>query len=112
MYEYRATVERVIDGDSLDVVIDLGFGISRRDRVRVYGVDAPETHTETRGAGLDAKAFVERECPVGSSVVLRTVPDREKYGRFLATVIYGDGVSLADEMIDAGLAREYYGGVR
>lgn len=113
MFEYRAKVLRVIDGDTLLVEIDLGFNTILRDKVRLYGVNTPETHgpkakTE-KVAGEAAAAFVAAWLASNLEVVLRSHDARavgqEKYGRWLAVVSpVGGGKSLNDELISAGHA--------
>ena len=79
MYEYQCKIVKVIDGDTTDVDIDLGFGVwLKKQRIRFYGVDTPESRTsdeEEKVFGLLAKEFVERHLPVGSTQVLRTKKD-------------------------------------
>jgi micrococcal nuclease len=89
-YIYQATLERVVDGDTVDIVIDLGFSVFRRERIRLYGIDAPEINTE---AGKLAKAFVEgwfRDNPkffIETIVVDgKGVSKRDKYGRYLGVI--------------------------
>ena len=88
MYEYKCTIVKVIDGDTVDVDIDLGFGMwMKKQRIRLYGIDTPESRTrdlEEKKYGLIAKAFVEASLPVGSIRTLTTVKDKTgKYGRIL-----------------------------
>ena len=88
MYEYKCKIVRVIDGDTADVDIDLGFGVwMKKQRIRFAGIDTPESRTrdlEEKKYGLAAKAFVEVHLPVGSIRTLTTVKDeRGKFGRIL-----------------------------
>ena len=88
MYEYQCKIVRVVDGDTADVDIDLGFGVwMKEQRVRFYGVDTPESRTsdkEEKIYGLSAKHFVENFLPKGSTQTLRTRKDGVgKYGRIL-----------------------------
>ena len=87
MYEYNATIRRVVDGDTVDVTLDLGFDILYNSRIRLHGIDTPESRTrdlEEKKYGLAAKAFVEAYLPVGSIRKLTTVKDKTgKYGRIL-----------------------------
>ena len=88
MYEYKCRIDRVIDGDTVDVDIDLGFGVwLRKERVRMYGIDTPESRTrdlEEKKYGLAAKAFVLAFLPVDSEQTLRTRKDgKGKFGRIL-----------------------------
>ena len=92
MYEYRCRIDRVIDGDTVDVDIDLGFGVwLRKERVRMYGIDTPESRTrdlEEKKYGLAAKAFVLAFLPVDSMQTLRTRKDgKGKFGRILGEFI-------------------------
>ena len=88
MFEYSCTIVRVVDGDTVDVDIDLGFGMwMKKQRIRFYGIDTPESRTrdlEEKKYGLAAKAFVEASLPVGSTRTLPPVKDKPgKYGRIL-----------------------------
>jgi micrococcal nuclease len=93
MYEYEATVRRWVDGDTVDVDIDLGFGlIYSNQRIRLYGIDAPEQRTRDlveKERGLAATAYVNEQAPVGSKVVIKTYKD-DKYGRILGEIFVGD----------------------
>ena len=93
MYEYEATVRRWVDGDTVDVDIDLGFGlIYSNQRIRLYGIDAPERRTRDlveKERGLAATAYVNEQAPVGSKVVIKTYKD-DKYGRILGEIFVGD----------------------
>lgn len=88
MYEYRCKIVKVVDGDTADVDIDLGFGVwMKKQRIRFAGIDTPESRTRDlveKKYGLAAKAFVEAHLPVGSIRTLTTVKDeRGKFGRIL-----------------------------
>ena len=119
MHEYNCTIRRVVDGDTVDVDIDLGFGIwIHNERVRLYGIDTPESRTrdlEEKKAGLFAKDVVLHYLPEGSKQVLRTHKDKVgKYGRVLGEFVIYD--SLADRqttinqfMIDHKIGVEYSG---
>ena len=119
MHEYNCTIRRVVDGDTVDVDIDLGFGIwVHNERVRLYGIDTPESRTrdlEEKKAGLFAKDVVLHYLPEGSKQVLRTHKDKVgKYGRVLGEFVIYDG--LADRqttinqfMIDHKIGVEYSG---
>ena len=89
MYERYATVKRVVDGDTLDLDIDMGLRIHAHERIRLNGIDTPETHRPKSDAervhGHHAKAFVEAVAPVGTLVFIRTHKSG-KYGRWLADV--------------------------
>ena len=119
MHEYNCTIRRVVDGDTVDVDIDLGFDMwIHNERVRLYGIDTPESRTrdlEEKKAGLFAKDVVLHYLPEGSKQVLRTHKDKVgKYGRVLGEFIIYDG--LADRqttinqfMIDHRIGVEYSG---
>lgn len=115
MYEYRAIVLKVIDGDTIDVDIDLGFGVwLKNQRIRFYGIDTPESRTsdlEEKQFGLLAKEFVEKHCQVGSNIVIKShLDDRGKYGRILGEIIINDkSVILNEVMVVKKLAVRYYG---
>ena len=94
MYQYKAQVKSVIDADTIDVLIDLGFGVHTMQRLRLYGIDAPEMKTE---AGKIAKEYVKSVllgADASMFVYVRTFKDKkDKYGRKLA-VVYFDPVSM------------------
>ena len=94
MYQYKAQVKAVIDADTIDVLIDLGFGVHTMQRLRLYGIDAPEMKTE---AGKVAKEYVKSVllgADASMFVYVRTLKDKkDKYGRKLA-VLYFDPVSM------------------
>ena len=92
MYEYSWRIVRVVDGDTVDIDIDLGFDLwLKKQRIRLYGVDTPESRTrdlEEKKYGFAAKAFVENHLPVGSKKTLRTrLDDRGKFGRILGEFV-------------------------
>lgn len=105
MFEYRAKLIKVVDGDTIDVEIDLGMEISHKARIRLYGINAPEMRT---AEGKIAKQFVidwfaQRVAP-DEYFVLETYKDKtEKYGRYLGTVFVGV-TSLNKAMVDTGNA--------
>ena len=86
MHEYHCVITRIIDGDTIDVDIDLGFDCwLHKQRIRLYGIDTPESRTrdlEEKKYGLAAKAFVEKFIPLGSTALLNT-KEKGKYGRYL-----------------------------
>lgn len=108
MFHYQAKIVKIVDGDTVDVDIDLGFGITKRERVRVFGVNAPELHVKEQAAdGMKAKSFVIDWVAKYPNVELRTVKDNDKYGRYLAEVWHPEGGSLADALLRAGMAVPY-----
>jgi micrococcal nuclease len=116
MYEYRVkSVIAVVDGDTIDVDIDLGFDISLAKRVRLAGIDTPESRTknkEEKVLGLEVKELLKKKLKEAKSIVIKTeLPDStEKYGRILGW-IYLDGAELSvnEALIAGGYAWGYMG---
>ena len=116
---YGATVLDVVDGDTVDLMIDLGFNIHHKIRVRLYGVNTPESRTKDlkeKELGLKAKQFTKDWLTSHKWVYVNTIPDKnDKYGRILAKIYSSDDVSAATtaclntDIIQAGFAREYFG---
>ena len=106
MYEYKCKILRVVDGDTVDIDIDLGFGVwLKKERVRMMGIDTPESRTrdkEEKKFGLAAKDFVKSKMPVGSVQILKTEIDRSgedkkgKFGRILG-VIFANATTLESD---------------
>ena len=116
MYEYYVKkVENVVDGDTIDVIIDLGFDILFASRVRLAGIDTPESRTKDakeKALGLESKEYLKKHLKDAKSVVIKTekMDSSEKYGRILGWVyINGDTESLNDKMITDGYAWGYLG---
>ena len=119
MFEYSCTIIKVVDGDTVDVDIDLGFGVwLKKQRIRLYGIDTPESRTrdlEEKKYGNAAKAFVLAHLPVGETRTLITVQDKTgKYGRILGKFKAYDPdldawVNLNQWMIIKHLGVEYHG---
>jgi len=116
MYEYRVKkVLAVIDGDTIDVDIDLGFDISITKRVRLAGIDTPESRTSDKyekTLGLESKAMLKQRLAAAQLVVIRTEkPDSsEKYGRVLGWLFLdGEKTSFNETMIASGYAWSYLG---
>ena len=116
MYEYYVRkVENVVDGDTIDVLIDLGFDILFQSRVRLAGIDTPESRTKDlneKSLGLESKEYLKKHLKDAKSVVIKTekMDSSEKYGRILGWVyINGDTESLNDKMINDGYAWGYMG---
>ena len=133
MYEYYCKIVKVIDGDTVDVDIDLGFGVwLKKERVRVNGIDTPESRTrdkEEKKFGLISKNRVKQLLPVGSTQILKTESDRNgedkkgKFGRILGDFVFNkpvsnddkipileiEGVRLSDVLIDEYMAVRYHG---
>ena len=122
-YNFRCLkINRVVDGDTIDVTIDLGFDLYKKERVRVAGVDTPEKRTrdlEEKALGLDAtnwlKDKLEETINGDDELTIRTELKGGvgKYGRLLGWLYTGDSdVSLNEQMIDEGYAWEYDGGTK
>ena len=122
-YNFRVVeINRVLDGDTIDVTIDLGFDLFKKERVRVAGVDTPEKRTrdlEEKALGIDAtnwlKEKLEGALAGDDDLVIRTelVGGVGKYGRLLGWLYLGDAaVSLNEVMIDEGYAWAYDGGTK
>jgi|TARA_B100001094_G_scaffold321684_1_gene369782 micrococcal nuclease len=114
MYEYKCKIIKVIDGDTTDVDIDLGFGVwLKKQRIRFFGIDTPESRTrdlEEKKYGLAAKKYVTDRMPVGSIQTLVTVKDgKGKYGRILGQFRMEDGSILNENMIAEHHAVAYHG---
>ena len=116
MYEYSCRIVRVVDGDTVDIDIDLGFDVwLKKQRIRLYGVDTPESRTrdlEEKKYGLAAKKFVENHLPVGSKQTLRTrLDDRGKFGRILGEFVLTTQWEGKDipTTINEQLVRQRYG---
>jgi micrococcal nuclease len=123
IYIYKAELIRVVDGDTVDLIIDLGFDTQRKERFRLYGVDAPEMNT---AAGKEAKAWLREMLQPLKAIYVQTIQlatkaKRDKYGRFLAVLYreFGDVrtklpekrlalESINSEMIEVGHAKERY----
>ena len=122
-YNFRVvSIDKVVDGDTIDVTIDLGFDLFKKERVRVAGVDTPEKRTrnlEEKALGLDAtewiKDHLEGAIDGDDDLIIRTELDGGvgKYGRLLGWLYIGDAtVSLNEKMIDEGYAWAYDGGTK
>ena len=122
-YNFRVTkINRVVDGDTIDVTIDLGFDLHKEERVRVAGVDTPEKRTrnlEEKALGLDAtgwlKAKLEETIKGDEELLIRTELKGGvgKYGRLLGWLYVGDSdLSLNEQMITEGYAHAYDGGTK
>ncbi len=116
---YGATILGVVDGDTVDLMVDLGFSVHHKIRVRLYGINTPESRTKNlqeKELGLKAKKYVEDWSANHKWVFVNTIPDKnDKYGRVLARIYSSDKVDdpktacLNTDMIQSGNAREYFG---
>lgn len=110
MYEYRAKVVNVIDGDTLRVWVDLGFETFVNAKVRLLGINCPETRTKDlaeKELGFKAKDEVKRLLPEGTPIIIKTQLDKtDSFSRYLAIVYIGD-LNLNDYLLKEGFAKEY-----
>ena len=116
MYEYFVKeVTKVVDGDTIDVIIDLGFDIMFSSRVRLAGIDTPESRTTDKAEkvlGLESKEYLKKNLKDAKPIVIKTekMNSSEKYGRILGWLyINGDTESINDKMINDGYAWGYLG---
>ena len=114
MYEYKCKIVNIVDGDTIDVDISLGFDLWLfNKRIRLYNIDTPECRTkdlEEKKYGLLAKEFVSNLLPIGSTQTLITILDKnEKFGRILGKIKLSDGNFINDLLISNHLAVEYQG---
>jgi len=118
MYEYKCQLLRVVDGDTIDVLIDVGFSTFRKERVRLYGINAPESRTrnlEEKKRGLASKARLKDILKsFGKDFLIKTEIDKKgKYGRILGVIYDLDKLKNANAMlVSEGHAVEYLGGSR
>lgn len=118
-YIYRIkSVGRVVDGDTIDADIDLGFDISLTKRIRLAGIDTPESRTtnlKEKALGLESKEWMKKTLAGARDILIKTeLPDStEKYGRIIGHLfINGQETSLNNQMIDEGYALPYDGGTK
>ncbi|NPA36940.1 MAG: hypothetical protein GXO47_08840 [Chlorobi bacterium] len=111
MYVYNAKLKRVVDGDTVDLIIDMGFKITTEQRIRLKGIDTPEIwrrkkDSEEYKTGLVAKEYVIKRLEEnGNEMVVRTERHPGVYGRYIADIILADSdMTLNDELLHRGLA--------
>jgi len=119
MYEYYVhSLDKVVDGDTIDVTIDLGFDIKYSSRVRLAGIDTPESRTrdlEEKALGLEAKEYLKERLKDAKRIVIKTekLDSTGKYGRILGWLFLDDETnSVNNQMIMKGYAWEYDGGTK
>jgi len=118
-YIYRIrSIAKVVDGDTIDADIDLGFNISLSKRIRLAGIDTPESRTKDeyeKKLGLESKEWLKKHLDGAKDILIKTeLPDStEKYGRIIGHLYINNGqVSVNNKMIDEGYAWEYDGGTK
>tara|TARA_B100000963_G_scaffold59574_1_gene47572 strand:+ start:624 stop:974 length:351 start_codon:yes stop_codon:yes gene_type:complete len=116
MFEYNATVVKVVDGDTIDAMVDLGFGTWKKVRIRMHGINAPESRTrdlEEKKKGLAAKARLIEMLEENEKHFILISHGVGKFGRCLGEIyIKGHNNSLNKQLISEGHGTEYYGGKR
>jgi micrococcal nuclease len=116
MYEYKVKITRVIDGDTVDADVDLGFDTYIKDRIRLMGIDTPESRTRNKKEkqlGLASKARLKELCAINKgNIVLKTSKEgKGKFGRILGSLyVSGSNVSFNAVLVSEGHARPYFGG--
>ena len=126
MYEYKIKeIDRIVDGDTVDATIDLGFDVLYKTRVRLYGINTPETRTkdlEEKARGLAAKErlneIINKAVHMGHHLILQT-KEKGKFGRYLGVLIIEDcrpdhdtRTDINQMLVEEGHAEPYYGGKR
>jgi len=117
MYEYKCTVNKIVDGDTVDVDIDLGFGIVLTDeRVRIMGIDTPESRTRNKieklfglAAKKRLKELLSKHCVLKTEINKDGEDMKGKFGRVLGDFVAADGRLVTDIMIEEGHAVAYHG---
>jgi micrococcal nuclease len=114
MYEYKVKeIVRVVDGDTVDLLIDLGFDLIKKERVRLAGIDTPESRTsdeEEKVFGLEAAEYLKSRLDSVSNIKVKTEKDG-KYGRMLGH-LYDEKGSVNDDLVEKGYAWRYDGKTR
>lgn len=114
VYEYSATIIKIVDGDTVDALIDLGFYLSKKERIRLFGIDTPESTTKDlveKKLGLEVKEYVTQWFAKNTPFRLQTTKD-DKYGRILGVFTGLDGKTLNDILVQNGYAWAYDGGTK
>lgn len=103
LHNYKATLVRIVDADTIEVDVQLGFYMTLRTKIRLLGIDAPERFTDE---GKAATAWLANYIPLGHEILLDVFKGPEKYGRWLAYVTY-NGVNVNEALVKSGHAVEY-----
>ena len=116
MFDYFCKITRVVDGDTVDIELDLGFKLTKKDRVRLTGIDTPESRTrnlDEKQLGLEAKEFLKAWCKKHKGKIIIHTESEGKYGRLLGALYSTESdQSVNDLMLEAGHAWEYGGGTK
>lgn len=111
LYEYKGKVIKIVDGDTIDIQVDLGFSIYINQRVRLYGIDTPELNSKNpteRLASLHIKSYLNLQW-LNQDVYIKSVKGEDKYGRYLALIYNRMDVSLNQFLTDNRFAKLYFG---
>jgi micrococcal nuclease len=109
MYQYNATLLNIVDGDTVDMDVDMGFNVRIKQRMRFYGIDTPELNSNDpviRASAVKAKDFVASHVKVGQSYMIETFKN-DKYGRLLVKIRITPASTLNEILVGAGLATIY-----
>jgi micrococcal nuclease len=116
VYEYGAALERIVDGDTLDLIIDVGFKMTTNQRIRLANIDTPETFRVSRTSeeyksGIEARQYVEKRLADNQNKMrIKTYKNVGKYGRYLGEIWLADSeISLNDELLQKGFAKKFEG---
>ena len=109
MYNYSATIIRWIDGDTVDMHVDLGFRTMVETRFRLFGIDTPERGQQNY---REATALANQLAPVGSTLQISTYKDPDKYGRWLVDIFTADEHTVSETLLASGYAKPYFGGTK
>lgn len=101
--EYEVTVDRVVDGDTVVVTIELGFSVKTTQWIRLAGINAPEKRGKERELGLESTRALEDKLSAAKRVTIKTDGERGKFGRYIATLL-ADGEDLCNWLVESGLA--------
>ncbi len=104
---FRGVIQRVVDGDTLYILLDCSFSIYTFHSIRIANIDSPELFSgppEERARGKAAKEYLESIAPPGTKCLLRTDKDKTTFGRYLASILLPNGTDMANEMVRAGYA--------
>lgn len=116
-YTYKAIVERWVDGDTVWLTVDLGFRIKMTSDFRLYGINTPE---RGQPGFHEATSYAEANAPEGSSIVIKSFKDPDKYGRWIVQIFVGTAIlvgvtyipELNEALVASGLAVPYFGGTK
>lgn len=109
MFNYSATIVRWVDGDTVDMRVDLGFRMFAETRFRLFGIDTPE---RGQTGYAEATALARQLAPIGGTVRISTYKDQDKYGRWLVDVFTAEEHTVNETLLASGYAKPYFGGTK